>query len=793
MIKILKQIALLALIVCVGFSCKKDEMLTQGASISNEYKYELKGEVVNLELTASTEEAFRALSYSTTSTGLPKLELPIAGEKVDVLVMLRKLGDPSSLTYIKQKWTVQPDGKTLKYTGEVQLANGDFLTSESGKWYIMAALGFTSLDVDSQIASGEVTLAHHASRLHRVTQSGKLEMSVPYLMPWTPLEIAKESHAKHAELKLYPQGSIFSYRVRNNMVDNYNVHALRVASNVVYNDALCDISPSSITDESLQGTITLNRPSGTRIVAGQLPPWRSKVSSVGKYELDLTIDYVDHFNVRSDDSGPWSFSVLPLDEENLPDFKQSNRPGYYYTNYILDEPLFVASGKEAEPLYGWVMPVEGADNPETEVYVDASDADFPASRRGTLPGLRSAQIPKEGTYYRVSPMITSDLIVSEVALHWQDASADGSGAGTPVAPGVPDAANLSLIELYNPTLEPIDLTDFAITRGTKQYMRSGLNVFYAGMMNTRIWEGKTTTYHAGSTRIARILPLYFLVAEPGKSIYQNSKFSDWTTLPAESPYTYVASEGAYGTTAMFDGELRPVTRRVVLAGETPKLTDGKLLLMPGKTVLLGAGGWLRHDDAVDLALKNTILTKIREAVALGHCQFAVAYTDTESDWSAYGPVDQPYLDGDAGGTLDMANDTGFTLIKKVGNVYIEADTNQDIALHQAETYYASEESHMLWQALVEDDEYRRARYGLPGSTRFSTETQLLTSRSIGYTRHPGENHSTTLPFIFRRYERYYTPFDQFWPAIEGTAYSYGKRSAQVTGPYVAPAKPQWSK
>lgn len=767
--KSIKYFAYVASATLAFASCQKDE---QGDALGLGHQpniYKVQGETVSLNLTATTEEGLRNLTYDvTTSEGLPKLELPEAGSKVPVVVLLRKEGDANTLTYANLEWTVKEDRKTLQYQGDITLASGHFATSDNGKWYIMAAIGAEAehIGVGSDVSQARLKFSNTALT---PAADGKLSIKMPYLMSWTPLTIGSAESAEHKTLKFYPQGSLVRYQVRSNMVDDYKVKAIRVASEGFYSEAYCQINPGSITDASLKGTTVLQRPTGDKTIAGVLPKWQAEKSAVRKRS---SIDYTNYSLVPRAMSGMWSFDIWNgYEGQSYGSLAEKTKQSYYYTVYSPSEDISLQSGKESKGYYSWVMPTEHtthhtAKQPETEVYLEVANASTTGQTMAAIPAHRSQTVIKEGGYYRMYPVLTSDLLISEVMNRMMGSAsnpADGAGGAGSVGPGDASGFNLSLLELYNPTLEPINLLDYALARSAadeyKELSQQGVR-YYVTNKDQGAGEGPYSNGSTDDLTKAQILPLKILETKNSRtSPYEGTKFASW--LGVKGGYDEVYSDG-----------WKYLPRYRLLAGNDPELTNGKLLLEPGKTIVLAMGDWLslEHEHA-DWLLDDRDRRFIREtkaslakAVENKHCQYALMYSDAFEFTYWQGPQASPYETMNNTGVMCLGNGIGFVLIKGLeGGKFAVVDSSFPDPKH-----YATAENNT---AYVTDRNAFWARYKRPNAN-------LLGGISIGHTRRAGNDYANVRPLYYPVGEYVY-PYTTLWQPTNVSMWSLGTRSQGV--------------
>lgn len=227
-----------------------------------------------------------------------------------------------------------------------------------------------------------------------------------------------------------------------------------------------------------------------------------------------------------------------------------------------------------------------------------------------------------------------------------------------------------------------------------------------------------------------------------------------------------------GYDEVYSSGWRYLKRFRVLAGEEPKLTDGKLLLQPGKTIVLAMGDWLmlEHKD-VDQLLDdndNQLIAKTKEAlqkaIANGHCQYAITYSDAFEFNYWDGPQSNPYETMNNTGVMCLGNGIGFVLIKGLNNgKFAVIDSSFPDAKH-----YATNTSHSIYTA---DRDAFWARYK-------STSNNRIGDLAVGHTRHAGNNHANVRP-LYYPVGSYIYPYTSLWGGTNINMWSVGTRSQAV--------------
>lgn len=302
-------------------------------------------------------------------------------------------------------------------------------------------------------------------------------------------------------------------------------------------------------------------------------------------------------------------------------------------------PLYIPAGQgyaAERTLYLWGMPTSVAsERSSTSVEINVA----PSSKSGagtwqTTYHKEGHRGLKSGHSYRLSNVLSSDLMITEVFYQfvWMRQDPDHSMR-----------KNYSIVELYNPTVNDINLADYALAR-TVYSDRAGSRYYYANM-------GNTAEAPMLDPQRALMLPLSSVT---GSGAGQEVGFS--TLL------------GGFGG----------AWYRKVLG--TPSIT-----IKPGQTILLGADGYIggnAHSPGKNIALFNDALqanpniaddpTAIRQiekhyysragmqidsAVHAGYAQFMVAIDNGHGKKNAPGY-------NTAAGVLLMDNGDGFALFKR---------------------------------------------------------------------------------------------------------------------------------
>lgn len=600
-------------------SCKQE---TQEPTFDKEAVEEFvpRGETISLDLVGGTDD-LRAFTYDV-AEGNPKLKKLTPGSKVKVLCIFRKHNDANSTTYKELDWTVGDDGKSIRYVGKVTLANGSMRKADNGSWYMMAIIGGTQSNTTTVDASSKAKVAFSAPTLKLATNN-ELELDVPYILSWTTLDVKKDAYGENKALKFAPQGSILKYQVRNGMIDDYVLSKLYVGTNTFTTEGAYKLS--NITDEML--------------LSGELPQWESEQPKPQGYY------YIEKYTYPSKE-GFLSTTVWPHPEIERTTEDPDNQ--ITYCTYTLDNPQAIASATAGETLYAWVMPHSEVKTPRITVFADVQATKYQqAPMSHALPIFRSSVIPESGKFHTIHPEITSELSISAVYAHYQEPNSN-RGVALPVGgvgatgPGNKPPHNLSATVLYNPTIYPIDLMDYGLTRmgyfeGDNYYNSPHADLPYFSRGVT-----ENTDAHPNAT----VMPLAVALGDHNPFA---GAFADWVT-PLRGDYSEPEGNGS-----------DVPSRYKLVAGSQPTLTNGKLLLQPGKCAVFLSGGFLSEWED-EKATATALGVHLQEAVRKGYCQFAVAYSDAESAYKSF--TTSSYQNSPQAGTLDVGTGQGMLLMRR---------------------------------------------------------------------------------------------------------------------------------
>lgn len=570
-----------------------------------------KGRVVELNLALDIDEdQLRALQYSEdNATGaLAGYEIP---EEEKALMILRKVGDPAATTYVEVKWRQRSSTSVQLEKMTVPLATETITSAD--QWYISFILGGTSYDR----TTGAVTMG--SSTAEELPTSGLVEM--PYSTAWARLvlteaegKISGKLPESGSKLTFRPMGALLRLQYYNDMLESYTAERLTISTNAWRHRGT--FSNMGYEDAALEG---------------QYPVWTPMAEGSGG---------------TSPQVASWSYTF-------------GTEAGS--TSQALTLPAG-AGWSVDRTVWVWGMPTGVADaSTDTAIDMDVRPATQPTAsvRSARTYSKKGHRALKSGRTYRLSNILTSEPIISEIYYQYVPRSIN---ADQPTA-----NRNYSIVEIYNPTASPVDLSRYALARLVPE-SATGRNLFFT--------SGGTNT---PDPAIAAPVPLITVTG----SASAIAGFSANRTSYPEPWYKSI-----YGT---------------------PEAT-----LAPGRTLLIGAGGYIHTTNlpsknidlfTAQLSLEGiyTGTQTIRElerldypragmqadsAVRAGFAQAMVAIDNSSNkdrDPNPYG----------VGGVLQLGNGHGIALLRSTvqsdGTYRVEVvDTSVPLGNATSATSYRSE-------------------------------------------------------------------------------------------------------
>lgn len=565
---------------------------------------------------------------------------------------------------------------TIEYSGTVSLS-GDF---DSGEWYVSGGYRLQktgSLDENLPLVGG--TYVNTQGEIQAIDRTN--DFKLPFVFGWTKLTTRTDNpslasnHAQQFALKFKPDGYMLRYRIINNLVEDIKLGVV-----TLYSERLSlGRGPFAYTYPSTDNFATDNLPRiSTPIDATNSK--RNAVVGIEPVGTDLT-------------SGWGTGRVLA--------------PGEYITNYIrFNNPgtpvakgasfmrfqfgtIYFPQGQTAGGTQLDAREIEGMPAPELtkffkgdtrlplqpkgyimDVWRGASLQDFVGynkaateAERHTL-GLRNMYLPenttlsKKGTVNNVNYKVNSDLMITE--LYTTRYSDERSGS-------------FGLIEIYNPTLDPIDLSKYGLMRFG--YRNDGGTYKVRNLPSTNE-IAVPSNVNAGSALLsgieeALVLPLDLKSGAPSGDWEVNSfNRPVREALVPDNQYCYPQSiqyvrdskEAFVGSSTKhtgFEAKVVDFSGKGYIQG-LKAITPGATTIGPGKTLIILFGGYA-SDNFAPNEEDQKIFAKIRAAVQAGYCDHVVAIAHGNS-------TAKPYEAQAGVTTADLGDAFSLVRIARVPNV-----------------------------------------------------------------------------------------------------------------------------
>lgn len=376
-----------------------------------------RGEAVELDFDMNLEGELRALAYQEeAATGAVSGVTPSVVETV--YCALRKKGAPASLFYVTLQWTGRTGGRVSLPRTSVQLPAGETMTS-GDEWYISAVLGADGFDA----ASGTVRLGPEGGS-EEMPALAPATVNVPHIAGWTRLSITTgaTTSAHPVNLVFRPQGTLLRLQYYSDLLEDHRIRRLTLRSNAL----------------RTRGTFALSAATDAELESGALPAWSADISD-------------------SDPAAP----------------AQAN--SVYTLEHYPDGGMLLPAAQGYAPertYYLWGMPTQAsAANTGTTVEVEVTNAASSDADTRITYAKEKHRPMLGGKTYRLSNVLTSDLLISEVYYQYAP-KIDGSTEHT-------TNRNYSIVEIYNPTASAVDLSQYALVRLTHDNA-SGYVFFCAG-------------------------------------------------------------------------------------------------------------------------------------------------------------------------------------------------------------------------------------------------------------------------------------------------------------------------
>lgn len=369
-----------------------------------------KGRSIELDFEVSfddEEEGLRSKTYADQEDSGAYGKVQIGGEERAHCILRRK-GDPQATTYIDITWKGRGDRRIKFDNLKVKLPQGVEL-SDGDEWYFLAIMGGDTFDMQT----GRVSISAGGNRSEAgipLVDDASLQ-KIPYLLNWVRLDVSGRHELSTPETAQFrPLGALLRLQFLSNMVEAYKAISLSFTSNAI--DLAGTFDPMGVTDDELASP-----PSR--------PTWLA-----AKNETQA--------------------QVYLLHSSEAPQARKLELPGG-------------SAWSKERTVYIWGMPREQRDavssplNTQVELQVVPlkvqQEAVRPLSR--VTYAQQGHRAFRHGATYRLSNILTSDLIISEVFYDYAQPDPFASTKDNP---------NYSIVEVYNPTLSSVDLNHYALAR-----------------------------------------------------------------------------------------------------------------------------------------------------------------------------------------------------------------------------------------------------------------------------------------------------------------------------------------
>ncbi|MDY3089764.1 MAG: hypothetical protein SOW66_01400 [Porphyromonas sp.] len=552
---------------------------------------------------------------------------------------------------------------TIEFSGTVALS-GNF---DAGEWYVSG--GYRLQNGESVVPVGSTY----------VTDDGKIEafngemtvkdFKMPFVFGWTQLSTKssnaslKSNHAQQFALNFKPDGHMLRYRVINNLVEDIKLGVVNLYSEGLSLGSGPFVYTSPSTDNFATGnlpriSVQLNAANSKRNAVSGFGPTNELSRGWGEGRVLAAGEYITNYIRFNNPGNPTakdaSFMRFQFGTLHFPQ-GETARGDKLDQRDIVDMPVPQLSryfqGDKRLPLQpsGYILDLWRGGSLQDYVGYNKSPQD---ADRHTL-GLRNMFLPKDlvlgkkGAVNNINYKINSDLMITE--LYTTQYSERGGSFG--------------LIEIYNPTLDPIDLSKYGLVR--LGYRNDN------GTYKVRNLPSATETaisINTGATLLpemekALVLPLDLRSGEPS---------GDWTinsfnrpihqTLVEVAQYCYTQSiqypafSGSNTQYPDFSATVVDFSTKNHINGLKP-IAPGATKIAPGKTVIVLFGGYAANNFQPNEEDKK-IFAKIQAAVNAGYCDHVVAIAHGDSSAKPY--------EAKAGVTTADLGD-GFSLVR-IANV-----------------------------------------------------------------------------------------------------------------------------
>ncbi|MDY3914865.1 MAG: hypothetical protein SOZ18_07985, partial [Phocaeicola sp.] len=252
---------------------------------------------------------------------------------------------------------------------------------------------------------------------------------------------------------------------------------------------------------------------------------------------------------------------------------------------------------------------------------------------------------RRGRVNNINYKTSSDLMITEL---YTTLSSNGKSYG--------------LIEIYNPTLDPIDLSNYALMRihhtaaGKTQYVR--------------VVPKNTPTSFDYETALSGASP----IEDIDEALLQPLDFRTgpatglWAINSLNQPYKHVPVEDKINRVRFNPGK---TPKNITYTGYNTRMRDystgilnnlnavqpGKTILSPGKTILILFSGFVDSSYKPTTAEDKALFEKIQKAINAGYCEYVVALDNSKVENSAPSDVNAGVMTADLGDSFSLVKTT----------------------------------------------------------------------------------------------------------------------------------------
>lgn len=511
---------------------------------------------------------------------------------------------------------------TIEFIGTVALS-GSF---DTGEWYVsggyrlqssenLAAVGSTYVSDDGKIQAA----------------NGTKDFKIPFVFGWTRLTTKSDNsalssnHAQQLSLKFKPDGYMLRYRVINNLVEDIKLGVVCLFSQnlslAAGGHGYTNPSTSNLTEENvpyISTPIGIGNSIRNAVVgfgpAAQSGGWgEGRILAPGEYVTNY-IRFNNPGNPTTEGTSfmRFQFGTLyfpqgetaggaKLDARDIVELPTPSIPEYYGNNKLYP---YKPSGYITDV---W----RGASYQEYGGYQGDAVTQTLGYRNMFLP--KDKIFDKKGTVNNINYKVNSDLMITE--LYTTKYSERGGSYG--------------LIEIYNPTLDPIDISKYGL-------MRLGYRSDN-GAYKVRNLPSATETAVGADVGIALfpvlekalVLPLDLRSGEPSGDWAINSfnrpMHQSLETLKKYSYAQAIQYDGYVGSGTKYSGFAASVvdfSSKNYITGLSP-ITPGATYIQPGKTMIILFGAYASASYQANDA-DRALFARIQQAVNAGYCDHVVA-------------------------------------------------------------------------------------------------------------------------------------------------------------------------